>query len=105
MRRSVNLPKGAALENLQIRPYVKVSIESRLLGTKPRKIGKSFTTLICKENKMLKEALENSSWVSDSTPLGAVIDLGEFNKNLEAIIPDTIENLKHHMFGGDKKPL
>jgi hypothetical protein len=84
---------------LQIKPFVKVSIESRLLGTRPRKIGKSFTTWICKENKSVHEALEHSSWKTAEKPLGAILDLGEFNKNLALVLMETMDRVKLTYFG------
>jgi hypothetical protein len=87
LKRSTVLPAGK-----ELKPFVRITIESRLPGTKPRKIGRVFNTPVSDGNPNDINAPESLIWLSPD----ATIDLGQFNKNeykegKESIIKQTHE--------------
>jgi hypothetical protein len=85
-----NLRQSKALggrKDIQLQPFVKVSAELIRPGTRPRQLGKSFTTDIAKPQPLSAEGyaglLKLASWKSEKDPTGASICLGDFSKNMK----------------------
>ena len=83
LQRSVNRPKTS------LRPFVRVTVESRLHGTKPRKIGEMHRTDVGEVK--IQENI-SSSWVTQLEPYGALLHLGQFKKNIECELDFTNRN-------------
>ena len=70
-----------------MQPFVKVTVELIRPGTRPRQLGKSFTTDIAKPQPLSAEGyaglLKLASWKSEKDPTGASICLGDFSKNMK----------------------
>jgi hypothetical protein len=64
-----------------LKPFVQVCVERRLPGTAPRKVGNE-KDLPKTSISQSANTRESADWITKEEPLGHLLDLGSFHKNM-----------------------